>query len=284
MSETRPRFACQTYSWQMTQDKYRGRVAHMTRIAAEAGFTGFEPETLMLGNGWNRGNLQTALDSAGLSLAALCLVGRWRQPEETGAERKEADVVIDTVAGFPGSIINLVMYPGDDREHLRERQDNALACMKAIGRRAAKLGVITTFHPNSPVGSVFRTAADYDYLLEHLDTSIGFTPDIGHIAAGGMDPIEMVKRTLPLIRHVHIKDIDADGQWAATGEGVLNILAVVDLLVSGGYEGWIAFEDESELARSDPDAAVSAAGNFVRDVLSPEYLDNTRTHGRSEFS
>jgi inosose dehydratase len=271
------RFACQTYSWQMSLDTYRGRVEHMAGVVARAGFAGFEPETLMLGERWTGDGLRSELRRARIDLAALCLVGRWRAPHETDAERAEADAVIGAVAAMPGSVVNLVVYPGSDREQLRERQDNALACMSAIARRAEAAGVVCSFHPNSPAGSAFRTAADYDYLLHHLDPLIGFTPDVGHIAKGGMDPVAMIAATLPRIRHVHIKDIDADGSWAPTGRGVLDIPALVDTLVDGGYRGWIAFEDESPLAERDPDAAVLAAGAYVRDFLAPRYLSTERS-------
>lgn len=277
MTRSTPRFACQTYSWQMSADTYRGRVAHMARTAALAGFMGFEPETLMLGDGWTGSGLRSTLDSAGLDLAALCLVGRWRSARETEEERAEADAVIAAVAETPDAIVNLVVYPGADRDDLRERQDNALACMSAIADRAEAVGVETSFHPNSPAGSVFRTPSDYAYLLEQLDPRIGFTPDVGHIAKGGMDPVTMIVATLPRIRHVHIKDLDANGDWAPTGRGTLDIPAIVDALTAGGYDGWVAFEDESPLAEHDPDAAVLAAGAYVRDVLAPRYLSTERS-------
>lgn len=44
------RFACQTYSWQMSFDQYSGMVEHMVQTAATAGFSGFEPEIIMLGS------------------------------------------------------------------------------------------------------------------------------------------------------------------------------------------------------------------------------------------
>lgn len=277
MTPSTPRFACQTYSWQMSADRYRGRVSHMTRTAAKAGFTGFEPETFMLGDGWTGAGLRSALDASGLDLAALCLVGRWRSAVLTDEERAEADDVIAAVAQTPDAIVNLVVYPGADRADLRERQDNALSCMSAIAERADAAGVACSFHPNSPAGSVFRTPDDYAYLLEQLDPNIGFTPDVGHIAKGGMDPVTMIVATLSRIRHVHIKDIDANGRWAPTGQGMLDIPAIVDTLTTGGYDGWIAFEDESPLAENDPDAAVLAAGAYLRDILAPRYLTTERS-------
>jgi inosose dehydratase len=261
----------------MSLNAYRGRIAHMADVTAGAGFTGFEPETIMLGDGWSAGALKTVLSSAGVDLAALCLVGRWSASAESPKERAEADAVIAAVAGTPGSVVNLVLYPGADRADLRERQRNALQCMRAIAERAEAAGVQCSFHPNSPAGSVFRTAPDYAYLLEHLDPRIGFTPDVGHIAKGGMDPVTMIAATLPRVRHVHIKDIDADGEWAPTGRGVLDIPQIVDLLTDGGYAGWIAFEDESPLAQRDPDAAVRAAGSYVQEILVPRYRSMERS-------
>ncbi|WP_285115492.1 sugar phosphate isomerase/epimerase [Leifsonia sp. fls2-241-R2A-40a] len=267
MSLPRARFACQTYSWQMSADRFRGTTRHMAQVAADAGFAGFEPEVFMLGADWNARRLDADLASVPIQLAALCLVHDWRGPSESDEERREADAAIDAVAGHPGAVLNLVVMPGADREDLRERQRNALACMREVAQRAADRGVVATFHPNSPAGSVFRTPDDYELLLDELPEPLGFTPDVGHIAKGGMDPIALVRRTSDRIRHVHIKDIHSDGGWAATGEGVLDIPAIVATLDDVGYRGWIAFEDESPLAERDPDEAVRRTGAYVRRSL-----------------
>jgi len=261
------RFACQTYSWQMSADRFRGRARHMTEIAAQAGFRGFEPEIFMLGSDWSASALAADLAAADLQLAALCLVEDWRGGRETEAERREADAAIDAVAASPGSVLNLVIMPGADRADLRERQRHALACMGDIAERAADRGVAATFHPNSPTGSVFRVADDYALLFDERPEALGFTPDVGHIANGGMDPIALIRQTAEIIRHVHIKDIAADGTWATTGDGVLDIPAIVDTLDEIGYTCWIAFEDESPLAERDPDEAVRRTGAFIRRTL-----------------
>jgi inosose dehydratase len=255
----------------MSIDRYRGKVEHMTGIAARAGFTGFEPETIMLDKDWTASGLRLALDDSRLQLAALCLVDAWRLPKETDAERRHADRVIAAVAAFPGAMINLVHYPGVDRSDLAERQANALSCMAAIAERAAQRGVACSFHPNSPAGSVFRIAEDYDLLLSKLHPMIGYTPDTGHIAAGGMDPLAVMKQYRDRIRYIHVKDRFAGGSWAPTGEGAVDIAGIVEYLVATGYDGWIAFEDESPLAESDPDAAVMNAGRYVTEKLMPAY-------------
>lgn len=263
------RFACQTYSWQMTIDTYRGRLAHMVSVCAGAGFAGFEPEVVMLGDDWTGAGLREVLREHDVSLAALCLVEDWRGPHETERERAEADQVIQAVAGIPGAIVNLCQYPGADRKNLRARQDDLLSCVDAVSRRAEEAGVHCTFHPNSADGSLFRARQDYAYLLDHLPARIGFTPDLGHVARGGMDPVEIVTSYRERIDHLHLKDMDADGGWAPTGQGVIDFPGVVKYLSGTGYQGWIVLEDESPDAAARPDEAAARNARYVHDVLEP---------------
>ncbi|BDZ47975.1 hypothetical protein GCM10025867_02160 [Frondihabitans sucicola] len=272
------RYACQTYSWQMSGDRYRGDIDHMTRVAKGAGFTGFEAETLMLGPSWTESGLHSSLDAAGLDLAAIVLVHSWRNDTETPAEKVEADQVIRAVAGYPDSKIVLVNTPGPDRDDLFRRQDTAVSCMAAIADRAADVGVTCTVHPNSPAGSVFRTADDYDR-LGHLmsPTKLRFTPDIGHITVGGMDPSRILDTWWDLIDHIHIKDVAVDGSWAATGTGTVDIPGILNTLAERSFAGWVTFEDESPEAESDPDRAVEDAGAYLGTLTRQDFPADTHT-------
>lgn len=265
------RYACQTYSWQMSLDVYRGRVDHMISVAAAAGFAGFEPELVMLGDTWSPSSLKDSLDMHGMSLAALVLVEPWRGEHEDESELRDAETVITCVAEIPGAKIVLCPAPGVDRAHLAERQHNSIACMAAVAERAADRGVSCTFHPNSPAGSVFRTSQDYRRMAELLPPLIHYTPDLGHIARGGMDPLELVTEWRDRIDHVHVKDLSADGDtWAKTGEGVVDVRGVLDFLASTDYPGWVTFEDESAAAEADPDRATYCNGRFVVEQIGGE--------------
>lgn len=261
------RYACQTYSWQMSMHRYRGRLDHMISIAAQAGFSGFEPELVMLGDSWSTAGLKELLDRHGLELAALVLVEPWRGRTETPAERADADSVINCAAVMPGAKIILCPAPGADRRNLVERQDHALSCMAAVARRAAERGIPCSFHPNSPAGSVFRTAEDYDRMASLLDPLINFTPDLGHIARGGMDPLAVVAQWGDRVDHIHVKDLAADGTWAEIGTGIVDVPAVLDHLCARGFSGWVTFEDESPSAEQNPDAAVARNGDYVTRLI-----------------
>ncbi len=264
------RFACQTYIWQMSRDRYRGRLDHMATVAADAGFSALEPEVIMLGDHTDPVRVGEVLSTAGLQLASLVLVADWRGPGETPEERVEADRCIRFVQRFPGAVLLLVQMPGENRRDLTSRRVNAIRRINAVASRARDGGVHATFHPNSPQGSVFRTAADYAILLAGLDPAVvGFTPDVGHIAAGGMDPLDVIKQYRSRVDHIHLKDIDRAGTWAPTGEGVIDFGAIVSYLHETGFAGWIVLEDESATAERDPDAAVRKNGEYVRRVLAP---------------
>jgi inosose dehydratase len=253
----------------MSGDTYRGQIERMVTAAAEGGFSGFEPEVVMLGEHRDPGPVSEILAGKGLQLSALTYAADWRASKETEEERAEADRVIKFLRHFPGSRLVLVQLPGPDRVDLPLRQRNALRCINAVGQRAAAVGVAPTVHPNSPPGSAFRSAEDYERLLDGLHGDLGFTPDVGHIAAGGMDPLTIMQCYRERVDHVHFKDIYANGTWAPTGEGVIDFAGIVAYLRDSGYRGWIVLEDESESSRADPDEATRRNGVYVREVLAP---------------
>jgi len=205
-----------------------------------------------------------------MPLAAIALVLDWLHPRETEGEQEKVAEAIRFLKHFPGTLLALCQVAGKDRSHLKERQQNALACINAVARRVADAGISCAYHPNSPPGSVFRTEEDYQILLNGLDSKVvGFAPDAGHIAKGGMDAVKIFQEYRPLIRHIHFKDISSTGEWAEMGQGVIDFPAIVSHLHATGYEGWIMVEDESPRAESDPDTVTLDNGRYVREKLMP---------------
>jgi inosose dehydratase len=264
------RIGCQTYTWQMSGDKYLDKLEHMIQIAAKAGYKGIEPETQFLGEFWDAGRLKDVLAENNMELAALTLVEDWLNPKETDAESDHADRTIELLKHFPETVLAIVQMPGDNRDNLRERQDNLISCVNAIAKRAQDAGLISTYHPNSPGGSVVRIKDDYDYFLNKLDQSvIGYAPDVGHIAAGGMNPLEIIKEFRSMVNHVHYKDMLADGEWAAMGDGIIDFVSITTYLDNSGFDGWIIVEDEAPRAVDEPDEVTLEDGVYVEQKLRP---------------
>ncbi len=263
------KFGCQTYTWQMSFERYVGKIPHILDVLKQAGYAGVEPETCMLGSYYDDpGMLAEELGSHDLALAALTLALPWAHERETDEERAEAAKAVRYLKHFPGTPLVLCQLPGPDRSDLQHRQKNAIACINAVAARAAGEGIACAFHPNSPEGSVFRVRDDYEKLMDHIKPEfLGFAPDAGHIAKGGMDVLEVFKAYRQHIRHVHFKDIGSNGKWATMGDGVIDFPTVVKFLRETDYNGWIIVEEESRRAESHPDEVTIANGKYVEEKL-----------------
>ena len=265
------KFGCQFYTWQMSGDRYVGKLPEILNIVKPAGFTGIESETGMLGSYYDDpSTLKDLLAQYNLELGAIAFVCNWANPDETEQERSEAEQVFSYARSFPGAHLVLVQAPGKDRSNLRLRQQNLISCVNAVAARAVDQGLSCSYHPNSPDGSVIRIEDDYKILLGELNSSVvGFAPDTGHIARGGMDVLKILKTYRPLIKHVHFKDITTSGAWTAMGAGIIDFPVIVTMLKDTGYAGWIMIEEESPEAEVDPNTATTKNGEYLRRSLLP---------------
>ena len=264
------KIACETYTWEMPVESYKGKLDHIMSVIQRAGFVGIEPETSFFGDLSDPIKMKDTLQKYELELAVLCHVEDWRHQQETEEERANADKWMDFLAHFPDTIYLPVQMPGADRSHLKERQLNLLSCVNAIAERAHDKGITCSYHPNSPEGSVFRTEEDYKVLLNGLKSDwIGYCPDVGHIAKVDMDPLNIMKKYRSLINLVHYKDMYADGRWAETGKGSIDFKEITQYLIDTDYEGWIIMEDECDAAIEDPDGVTLEDGIYIDRVLMP---------------
>lgn len=264
------KIACETYTWQMPGESYKGKLDHIMGVVSAAGFTGIEPETSFFGDLTDPIKMKDTLAKHNLELSVLCHVEDWKNPKETGDERTRAQQWITYLSHFPSAVYLPVQMPGKDRNHLQERQNNLLSCVNAVAERASDKGIQCSYHPNSPMGSVFRTEEDYEILLNGLNPKhIGYTPDVGHIAKAGMDPLTIIKRYRAMVNLVHYKDMHADGRWAQTGEGVIQFKEITSYLIDTNYEGWIVMEDECDQAITDPDGVTRKDGVYARAKITP---------------
>lgn len=255
----------------MSYDMYAGKLPHIMQVMHDAGFTGIEAEACMMGRWYDDPKeFASLLKEYGLQYAALALPLDWRHAKETDEEYFQAQKAIAFLKHFPGTILLLCHLPGLDCSNLAERQANQIACLSAIAMRATDAGIVTAFHPNSSFGSAFRTAEDYAYLLEMLEKhEIGYCPDAGHIAHGGMDPVQIIRKAMPLVRHVHFKDMDENGIWRSMGCGKINFPAIVSELSAANYSGWVMVEEESADAVTDPDGVTQHNGQYFQSILLP---------------
>ena len=264
-------FGCHGTTWVLDYDEKVDGLDHILDTVKKAGFKGVDVQYALLGK-YNDSpeQLKEKLDSMGLKLAALTLPFSWESNVESEEEKKRADYYIDYLKHFPNALLNLPARVGPNRDNLLKRQKDIISCVNAVGKRAYENGVVASFHPHSPANSYFRIKSDYDVLFEELDTRyVGYTPDVGHIMAGGMDPLEIIKEHLSIIKHVHFKDCSSSFEWKKMGYGDIDFPAIVETLVNYGYDGWIIFEEETDEAKVAADQCVFDISKYVEKNLQP---------------
>ena len=263
-------YGSQTYPWQMNVEKFHGQVPHMVSVLKDAGFSGMEAEIVMLGDYYKDwAALKELLDREGIVLSALAVHEDWLHAQETDEEKARLDEAIAFLTHFPTSKLMLCHVAADPvREHnLYEKQVNQLACLSAVARRAKEMGVVPVYHPNSGENSIFRYESDYHIMFDTLyRAGIGYAPDVGHMAKGGMDPLKVIREHRDIVQHVHFKDMTADHVWATMGTGVIDFVSIVRFLEETDYRGWIMTEDESPDAVEDSDGVVLADGKYMASV------------------
>jgi inosose dehydratase len=236
---------------------------------AQSGFRGIEPMHFWMGDLSDPGRLTSSLQVHGIELAGISLVLDWNHDGETEDERREADGTMDLLERFPGAMLGLVQMP-TGRHDLVERRLRLVRNIDAVARRAAARGIPCSFHPNSPHTSIARTAEDYEVLLSGIDRQVlGWMPDVGHIANGGMDPLKTMQQYAELINHVHFKDWDGAPEFCLMGKGKVDFVGITRWLRVRGYAGWIICEDEGAEAVDDPDGVTRLDGEWVRTQLLP---------------
>lgn len=265
------RFGAEAYTWFMdgNGEGYEGQLGHMIEVTAEAGFSSIEPIAFWMGELEEPDRLEVKLKEQGIELAAIALTLDWNEAGETEEERNKADKIIELLQNFPDALLCTVHNPVG-RHDIVERRQNLVKNVNNVSRRAAEKGVECTFHPNSPASSITRTEEDYDIILEGLDAeATGWTPDVGHIINGGMDPLTKMKEYQSLINLVHYKDWVGEHEFALMGEGKVDFVGITQWLKDIGYDGWIICEDEAPLAVENPDKVTLHDGEWITNSLLP---------------
>ena len=266
----RMRVGCQTYSWEMHREAWRGVPDDILDAVAAAEYEGVEFAASMIGDYYDRpGDFAQALGERGLQLAAFAYASEHgftdparREEELAGAER-----ALGFVAHFPEPLLALGGAASPSRKDCDAMIGRAIDFYNEVARRGTEMGVTVCVHPHSHHGSLLETADEYGRLLEATEGSgLMFNPDTGHIVRGGQELSACIKKHLSRTRHVHVKDVRPDGSWAPLGAGVCDYPGLLRMLREAQYEGWVVGEEESELAWEDPTKAVLVNREYLRSI------------------
>jgi inosose dehydratase len=140
--------------------------------------------------------------------------------------------------------------------------DRLAAGLDVVVDLAAEHGLEASYHPH--LGTIVESPDELDRLMER--SRIGFCPDTAHLAAGGGDPAELIRRYGQRLRHVHLKDLSRQtGEFLPLGAGDLDLADVVRAVGEVGYDSWLIVELDSY--DGDPRAAAEQSITHLRELL-----------------
>ncbi|WP_339757125.1 sugar phosphate isomerase/epimerase [uncultured Hoeflea sp.] len=254
------RIACQTFTWEMLGNGWTGGPDDLVEAIATAGYAGIEITDTMIGHYADQPEaFARRLDEAGLALAAFAYGSHGGFSE---ADQAEADYeACRKWAGFAAHFQGAMLSMGSATAMSDGARADKIALASDIYNRSAEIarsvGVSLALHPSSHTNTLLYDKADYDQIFSLLDKDIGWVPDTGHILRAGQDISLTLGDFGDRIRYLHLKDVDAGGNWTMLGEGICDLTAVLATVEKAPrFNGWIVVEEESEEAGKDPAAAV----------------------------
>ena len=151
-----------------------------------------------------------------------------------------------------------------------EEWDTFCTGMNKLGKIAKEeYGIALTFHHH--MGTVVQSLAEVDRMMENTDPEyVSLLFDTGHFTYCGEDPLEVVKKYVHRIKHVHLKDIRPEvveqvkkenmsflagvraGAFTIPGDGCINYDPIFKVLEEAGYEGYMVVEAEQDPAKANP--------------------------------
>ena len=153
--------------------------------------------------------------------------------------------------------------------------------MNKLGKIAKEeYGIALTFHHH--MGTVVQSLAEVDRMMENTDPEyVSLLFDTGHFTYCGEDPLEVVKKYVHRIKHVHLKDIRPEvveqvkkenmsflagvraGSFTIPGDGCINYDPIFKVLEEAGYEGYMVVEAEQDPAKANPLEYAIRARKFI---------------------
>jgi inosose dehydratase len=184
--------------------------------------------------------------------------------------REVVDGVAPLLAALDAEVLLVAPVMDSDWSAPKELSDDEWRRLAENVRRVADLvaghGLEIALHPHA--GALVETHDQIERILAECDMPVCL--DTGHLAIGGADPGEFVRRHAERVVHVHLKDVDAGlaeqvgagalslleatrrGLFRPLGRGDAPIREVVGLLDRHGYERWLVLEQDTTITGEEP--------------------------------
>ena len=245
------RLAVQLY----TLRSLSGGFDEVLRAAVAAGYRAVETVGT---HGLDAAEMKEALDEHGVKVVSSHVALGDLEHDLDGALRFAEAVGNDTI---------VVPWLPEERRPTDAAGWRALgAHLDQIGERCADQGVHVLYHNHDFEMDVVDGRRGIVWLLEAADEAhLGFEPDLAWMVRGGADPDALLERFRGRCPRVHVKDVaapgagEAEGGWAAVGDGVLDWGHLLRLAKAAGAE-WFVVEHDQPL---DPVESIRRSRDYL---------------------
>lgn len=210
------------------------------RDIAAAGYQGFEVfDGNLMEYAGRKNEFRALMRDTGLQLLAVYSGANFIFPEILEEELWRVDKAAALAAEF--GAIHLVVGGGAKRAagNPDSDYDRMAAGLDRVEEIAARYGLTPSYHPH------LTTIVEGPDQLEKVmsRTRIGLCPDTAHLAAGGCDVAEVIRRYRDRLPYVHLKDWNPEPfSFLPLGQGKLDMAGIIRALQEVGYDGWITVE------------------------------------------
>ncbi len=154
--------------------------------------------------------------------------------------------------------------------------------LNKLGKKAEEIGLTMTYHHH--MGTGVQTTEEIDRLMDETDPKyVWLLFDTGHLVCSGEDYMAILKKYLPRIRHIHLKDVRMEvrnrvkeenmsfldgvraGMFTVPGDGNVDFEPIFDYVNKSDYDGWYIVEAEQDPAKANPLEYAIKARKYIKD-------------------
>jgi inosose dehydratase len=154
--------------------------------------------------------------------------------------------------------------------------------LNKLGELAKEKDMKLVYHHH--MGTGVQTEQEIDKLMHMTDPAFVYLLlDTGHLVCSGEDYLGILKKYLPRIKHIHLKDIRKNivkqvkeknmsfldgvraGMFTVPGDGDVDFAPVFDLVNKSQYQGWYIVEAEQDPAKANPLEYAQIARRYIRE-------------------
>ncbi|NNA17162.1 myo-inosose-2 dehydratase [Pseudomonas lundensis] len=212
------------------------------------------PYTLALVSGWYSGRLvqRSAAEEIDAIASHVQLLA------QNGAKVLVYGEVADSIQG---QRIPLIERP---RFHSERAWQQYAEKLDELARFTLSQGIRLAYHHH--MGAYVESPSDIDTLMRLTGPEVGLLFDAGHCYMGGGEPVQVLRKHIDRVCHVHFKDVRKpvvqlarnnlwsfpdciiNGTFTVPGDGDIDFGELLDVLLAADYHGWLVVEAEQDPA------------------------------------